>query len=73
MVLMFKNFVTGIIFMEIRLLPEKGLRILALKNSNYFASNEKNSNKTSIYKYRVKRGDSISEIAHKFGISVIKS
>jgi membrane-bound lytic murein transglycosylase D len=48
----------------------KKIRILSSKNSNYFASNEKTTNKSSIYKYRVKRGDSISEIAHKFGISV---
>jgi len=48
----------------------KKIRILAAKNTSYFASNEKNSNKTSVYKYRVKRGDSISEIAHKFGVSV---
>lgn len=49
----------------------KRIKILTTKNSNYIASNEKNSNKTSIYKYRVKRGDSISEIAHKFGVSVV--
>jgi membrane-bound lytic murein transglycosylase D len=49
----------------------KKIRILAAKNSNYIASNEKNSNKTSVYKYRVKRGDSISEIALKFGVSVV--
>ncbi|MDR3667041.1 MAG: LysM peptidoglycan-binding domain-containing protein [Ignavibacteriaceae bacterium] len=48
----------------------KRIRILTGKNSDYIASNEKNSNKSSVYKYRVKRGDSISEIAHKFGISV---
>ena len=48
----------------------KKIRILAAKNSDYIASNEKNSNKNSVYKYRVKRGDSISEIAHKFGVSV---
>src|ERR1035437_7309046 len=48
----------------------KKIRILAAKNSNYIASNEKNANKSSVYKYRVKRGDSISEIANKFGISV---
>jgi len=49
----------------------KKIRILATKNSNYIASNEKNLNKTSVYKYRVKRGDSISEIALKFGVSVV--
>ena len=49
----------------------KRIKILSAKNSNYIASNEKNSNKTSVYKYRVKRGDSISEIAHKFGVSVV--
>jgi membrane-bound lytic murein transglycosylase D len=49
----------------------KRIKILAVKNSDYIASNEKNSNKTSVYKYRVKRGDSIIEIAHKFGISVV--
>src|ERR1039457_1965867 len=48
----------------------KKIRILAAKTSDYIASNEKNSNKNSVYKYRVKRGDSISEIAHKFGVSV---
>ena len=48
----------------------KKIRILTGKNSNYIASNEKNTNKSSIYKYRVKRGDSMSEIANKFGISV---
>ena len=49
----------------------KKIRILAAKNSNYIASNEKNLNKTSVYKYKVKRGDSISEIALKFGVSVV--
>src|ERR1035437_6238234 len=48
----------------------KRIKILTVKNSNYIASNEKNANKSSVYKYRVKRGDSISEIANKFGISV---
>jgi membrane-bound lytic murein transglycosylase D len=47
----------------------KKIKILSTKNSNYFASNEKSSTKSSVYKYKVKRGDSISEIAHKFGIS----
>jgi membrane-bound lytic murein transglycosylase D len=48
----------------------KKIKILSAKNFNYMASTDKNSNKSSIYKYRVKRGDSISEIAHKFGVSV---
>src|ERR1035437_120942 len=48
----------------------KKIKILTTKNSNYIASNEKNTNKSSIYKYKVKRGDSISEIANKFGVSV---
>jgi membrane-bound lytic murein transglycosylase D len=48
----------------------KRIKILTVKNSNYIASNEKNANKSSVYKYRVKRGDSISEIANKFGVSV---
>jgi membrane-bound lytic murein transglycosylase D len=46
------------------------IKILSSRNSNYIASNEKNINKSSVYKYKVKRGDSVSEIAHKFGISV---
>jgi membrane-bound lytic murein transglycosylase D len=49
----------------------KRIKILSAKNSNYIASNDKNSNKTSVYKYRVKRGDSISEIAQKFGVSIV--
>jgi len=49
----------------------KRIKILTAKNSNYIASNENNSSKTSIYKYRIKRGESISEIAHKFGVSVV--
>jgi membrane-bound lytic murein transglycosylase D len=48
----------------------KKIKILSSKNSNYIASNEKNSNKTSVYKYKVKRGDSVSGIAQKFGVSV---
>jgi membrane-bound lytic murein transglycosylase D len=46
------------------------IKILTVSNTNYVASNEKNANKTSVYKYKVKRGDSVSEIAHKFGVSV---
>ena len=53
-----------------KIVSGKRIKILTTKNSNYIASNEKNTNKSSVYKYRVKRGDSISEIANKFGVSV---
>ena len=49
----------------------KRLKILTEKKSSYYASNEKSNTKSSsVYKYKVRRGDSISEIASKFGISV---
>jgi membrane-bound lytic murein transglycosylase D len=48
----------------------KKIKILTGKNSNYIASNDKSTNKSSVYKYKVKRGDSVSEIAEKFGVSV---
>lgn len=47
------------------------LKIYADGNSDYVASTEtRNTNSnTNLYKYKVKHGDSISEIAEKFGVS----
>jgi len=54
-----------------KLTSGKRLKILTEKKSSYYAANEKsNSKSNSVYKYKVKRGDSVSEIAAKFGISV---
>jgi membrane-bound lytic murein transglycosylase D len=45
------------------------LKIYTDKSPSYYASNETTSNKTSLFRYKVKRGDTISEIAEQFGVS----
>ncbi len=47
------------------------LKILSDKSSKY-VSNEINSSKANVYRYKVKKGDTISEIADKFGIPVVE-
>lgn len=54
-----------------KLTAGKRIKILTEKKTSYYASNEKSNSKGSVYKYKVKRGESISEIATKFGISTV--
>jgi membrane-bound lytic murein transglycosylase D len=54
-----------------KLVSGKRIKILTEKKSSYYAANGKtNTKSSSVYKYKVKRGDSMIEIAGKFGISV---
>lgn len=48
------------------------LKILSDKSTNYIASNDIVPSKTNVFRYKVKRGDTISEIAEKFGIPAIE-
>ena len=54
-----------------KIMAGRNLRIYSEGNPNYVAVNEtKNTvTKNNLYKYKVKRGDSIGEIAEKFGVS----
>jgi membrane-bound lytic murein transglycosylase D len=47
------------------------LKIYSSKTSNYLVSNEdvKTQKKSSLFKYKIKSGDSIGEIAQKFGVT----
>lgn len=47
------------------------LKISSDKNSNYYTSNDKASThkKSNLYKYKVKTGDTIGELAEKFGVT----
>jgi|WetSurMetagenome_2_1015567.scaffolds.fasta_scaffold38100_2 membrane-bound lytic murein transglycosylase D len=54
-----------------KILSGKNLRIYPDGNQNYVSLNEKKTTttKNNLYKYKVKKGDSLSEIAEKFGVS----
>lgn len=49
----------------------KKLKIYTDKNSEVYASadNSNSYNKTSLYRYKIRRGDTMSEIAERFGVS----
>lgn len=55
-----------------KIMAGRNLRIYPDGNQNYTSVNEtKNTvTKNNLYKYKIKRGDSISEIAEKFGVSI---
>ena len=55
-----------------KIMAGRKLRIYSDGNSNYVSVNEPSNTitKNNLYKYKVKRGDSISEIAEKFGVSI---
>ena len=55
-----------------KIMAGRNLRIYPDGNQNYASVNEtKNTvTKNNLYKYKIKRGDSISEIAEKFGVSI---
>jgi membrane-bound lytic murein transglycosylase D len=55
-----------------RIYKGQRLKILTDRSNSYVSSNEVNSSKSSVYRYKVKRGDTISEIAFKFGIPVVE-
>ncbi len=48
------------------------LKILTDNPRSYTGSNDVTSSKTNVFRYKVKRGDTISGIAEKFGIPVIQ-
>jgi membrane-bound lytic murein transglycosylase D len=54
-----------------RILTGQRLKIYSDKNTSSFASNEVTSTRTknSLFRYKVKRGDTMSELAEKFGVS----
>jgi membrane-bound lytic murein transglycosylase D len=45
------------------------LKIYTDKSPSYYASNETVSTRNSLYRYRVKRGDTVSGLAEQFGVS----
>lgn len=54
-----------------KIMAGRNLRIYSEGSTNYVVSNEKTNTitKNNLYKYKVKRGDSLGEIADKFGVS----
>ncbi len=54
-----------------KILSGRNLRIYPDGNQNYVSLNEKKTtvSKNNLYKYKVKKGDNLSEIAEKFGVS----
>ncbi|RPI73054.1 MAG: LysM peptidoglycan-binding domain-containing protein, partial [Ignavibacteriales bacterium] len=54
-----------------RIYAGRNLKIYTDKTSSY-TSNEDVTSNTSLYRYRVKRGDTISELAEKFGVPSVK-
>ena len=48
------------------------LKILTDKSRSYAATKDVSSSRTSIYRYKVRSGDTISEIAQKFGIPAVE-
>ena len=49
----------------------RNLKIYTDKSPSYYTSKDAvNTNKTSLFRYRVKRGDTISELAEKFGVNI---
>ena len=55
-----------------KIMAGRNLRIYPDGNQNYVSVNETktNTNKSNLYKYKVKRGDNLGEIAEKFGVSI---
>jgi len=47
------------------------LKIYTDKSLSYYADEDANATNMSLYRYRVKRGDTISELAEKFGVSSV--
>lgn len=45
------------------------LKIYTDKSPDYYASNNTGSTKSTLYRYRVKRGDTVSQLAEQFGVS----
>ncbi len=55
-----------------KILTGSKLKIRSEKNYNYIASNENTVNKTTkptVFRYRVKRGETLSELSEKFGVT----
>ena len=52
-----------------RILLGSRLKIFSGKISNYLASNDNTPSKSSLFKYKIKSGDTISELAVKFGVT----
>ena len=56
-----------------RIFVGRRLKIYADRNSRYIASSESSTNyskNTSVFRYRIKRGDNLSELSVKFGVPV---
>jgi membrane-bound lytic murein transglycosylase D len=50
----------------------KKLKIYTDKTSSYAVANSNAAAKNSVFRYKIKKGDSIGEIAEKFGVSIAK-
>lgn len=57
-----------------KIMAGKNLRIYSEGSSNYSSNNENVNTvtKNNLYKYKVKRGDNLGEIAEKFGVSTLQ-
>jgi membrane-bound lytic murein transglycosylase D len=45
------------------------LKIYTEKSPNFYASKDNTTSSTNLFRYKIKRGDTISELAEKFGVS----
>ena len=50
----------------------RNLKIYTDKSPSYYSSNDETTTKNSLYRYKVKRGDTISGLAEKFGVPTAK-
>lgn len=56
-----------------RIYAGRKLKIYTDKTASYTASNDNSSvSKSSLFRYKIKRGDTIGELAEKFGVSISK-
>lgn len=51
-----------------RIYAGRRLKIYTDKSSSYYADEDVPTTRTSLFRYRVKRGDTVSELAEKFGV-----
>jgi peptidoglycan lytic transglycosylase D len=52
-----------------RIYSGKRLKIYSDKSYSQFASNERSSNKSTMFRYKIRRGETLSELAERFSVS----